>query len=49
MFITSVAELQWQECVLAGWYHLLSPEVGESKHLPVDTDDQKENEPSLGE
>jgi len=38
-----------QECVLADWYHLLSPEVGESKHLPVETDDEKENQPSAGE
>ena len=29
--------------VVAGWFYLLSPELGVAKHLPVDADPDKEN------
>ena len=34
-----------QETVLSGWYYLLSPEIGDAKHLPVYADSEKENAP----
>ena len=37
----------WQETVLTGWFYLLSPELGEAKHLQVDADAEKENAPGL--
>jgi len=30
---------------VAGWYYLLLADVGEAKHLPVDGDSEKENNP----
>ena len=43
-------EMRWwyverQETVVAGWYYLLSPDVGEAKHRPADADAEKENTP----